>query len=358
MRRAVWLATIAGVLVSGWCAAEPTVAEVLRDLATGAEYPATVKLRSLDSTWLRISGTIPGDMSSAMAMFKPRGESGGAGGVYTKGETIKLADETFLVAYRPEPPSFGDLMAGVMSSVLGPMMGGGPGQPPPPPAKPNAAPAPAGGAQPGAGRPGAPQPGAAPAAPAAAAGAAGIPGMPDFAALAAGQGLKPSSELHRVLLNLRVLPDLSDVRRFNLYTELTGAAPRPRPAPEAEPESPDEQSLDNLEAVGLALLLYLDDHRETLPRATSDADCRQALQRYCPQDHSVFEHPGTHQPYRFNLNVAGQELARIKKPAETVWCCEAAAGLDGLRGVVYLNGRAKRLSVEAWALLKAAKAVE
>ena len=83
----------------------------LQELLTGASTPATLKLKSLNSNWRRVTLDAPGDaksnplgqmMGGIMGMFM-----GGANPpvvsppYYTQGKTVTLGGETFLVTYRP-----------------------------------------------------------------------------------------------------------------------------------------------------------------------------------------------------------------------------------------------------------------
>ena len=75
-------------------------------LLDGKTTPLTLKIKDLDSSW-RVFSAPSSSTEGILGMF-------GAGGnkVFTKGETVSVANEVFLVAYKADPPDMASLMAG------------------------------------------------------------------------------------------------------------------------------------------------------------------------------------------------------------------------------------------------------
>jgi hypothetical protein len=142
----------------------------LGDVLAGTAVPHTVKLKDLTPEWRRVSltgeallgmgGTLQSMLQSVGSMF---GGSGGSDAIYTRGAVLKIGDQQFLVGYRLPSPGmdFGALMA----MGMGAAGKEGPGAPPKP-----------------------------------------APTSP----------VTPDSELSLVLVNVRSIASISDIRPFNL----------------------------------------------------------------------------------------------------------------------------------------------
>jgi prepilin-type processing-associated H-X9-DG protein len=272
-----------------------SIGDTLRSLAAGTACPATVKLGSLDAQWVRLSAPPPADMSSIISMMmtaETGGPTGLHGAFYTKGDTIAVGEETFLVGYRWPMGDPADLMRAMMQRQ-GP--GGGPDGPPVPP-KPSA-----------------------------------------------------DSELQRILVSMRNLADITDIRPFDLAKEVAEAS---KVGHDLRQDALNSASVNNLKQLGLALLQFAQDNNQTLPRGTTDATLRKDLLQYTKTE-QVFSHPGTGEPYHFNASLAGAKLAAIANPAATVAFYEASNAPDGTRGVAFVDGHVARLSPAEWAKAKA-----
>jgi hypothetical protein len=69
---------------------------------------------------------------------------------------------------------------------------------------------------------------------------------------------------------------------------------------------------------------------------------------------SPFQHPDTKEPYKANARTREKPLKQIAKPDRAIVFYEASTAPDGTRGVVFANGRARRIPEAEWAqLLKA-----
>ena len=278
------------------CGAEPTVGDTLRDLTAGAQYPPTIKLGSLDKTWLKVTGPESVDFMSlimSFAMAAGGQPSGSQSTMYTKGDTVRLGDETFLVVYRYTPLDF----ANIAKMIDEEEKGAGHAPPPKPPK------------------------------------------------------LTVDSELKRVLLNLHALASIADIRPFDLDAELNAVDPLAKLMAVGREQSTESTSLSNLKQLGVALIQYTQDYDEVLPTVKSDAEVKKALLPYCKSE-ALFEHPGTHEPYHYNLILSEHKLAHIEAPAQMVAFYEASPAHDGLRGVAFLDGHCKRLTPDEWAVAK------
>lgn len=164
---------------------------------SGKEVPTTIVLKDLDSTWKHIAITAPegpfggmGDMMKNMLPLALMGSAGKAGSkddlmgmaflssmfggaqkgtvYYTRGQTITVGGETFLIAYKYDAPGM-DFMKLMMESRAN------------------------GGKE------------------------------PDFARLSAESKLKPESPLTLTLVNVRTIGSMGSVRPFDLQKELAEA---------------------------------------------------------------------------------------------------------------------------------------
>lgn len=105
-------------------------------------------------------------------------------------------------------------------------------------------------------------------------------------------------------------------------------------------------SLANLKQLILAVMLYAQDHRETLPPSASDSLLR-------PYARKTFAHPVTGEPYRTNPAVFGKPLRTYPRPSEVPVFYEGSVWSDGTRNVAFLDGRVTALSPTAWGALQA-----
>ncbi|HUJ09131.1 MAG TPA: hypothetical protein VL171_03830 [Verrucomicrobiae bacterium] len=74
----------------------------LKELLSGKRVPLSLELKDLDGTWSRVGLAVQAD--STLLSFYARLAGGGSGATtyYTKGETVILAGDTYLLAYRPQ----------------------------------------------------------------------------------------------------------------------------------------------------------------------------------------------------------------------------------------------------------------
>jgi hypothetical protein len=158
------------------------------------------------------------------------------------------------------------------------------------------------------------------------------------------------SVLSLCLLHLRTLDSFTDIRPFDLEVELAGGDTSPAALEEARDKAAKATGLQNLKAIGVALLAYAQDGDKTLP-PMKDADAtRKALEPYC-KIKGVFD--GAYLP---NPTLSGRKLAGIEKPGEIVIFYEAKPAGEA-RAVLYLDGRCERIAESNWPALKKASQI-
>jgi hypothetical protein len=67
---------------------------------SGMAFPPMLTLKELSSEWWRITVGSPGELALLLQVLASRLGSGGQS-YYTKGQTVTVGSETYLVAYRP-----------------------------------------------------------------------------------------------------------------------------------------------------------------------------------------------------------------------------------------------------------------
>lgn len=305
----------------------------VKDLFSGNTIPLTLKLKDLDGDWRRFAaggggglgdmGGLFGTMMSAMMGVMGGGSAGNA--YFTKGQTVVMGGETFLVTYKVKTKSISSFVALMAENPAGP-----------------------------------PKP----------------------------EKLTLDSALSLSLLNLHATPSFNDIRPFDMKVEIEendafikamekgngglfgngGAAPAPpeqegHDAPGTAPATaiPDDASSSNLKQLGLAVMMYTQDYDEVLPPMKDSATVKRVVMPYIKNE-TVFTHPETREPYRFNAILSKHKLASISEPHTMVLAYEArpvkGVGSDSLtRAVVFLDGHSKRISENEWPRLKKASKI-
>ncbi len=75
------------------------------------------------------------------------------------------------------------------------------------------------------------------------------------------------------------------------------------------------------------------------------------------KDRKIYEHPKTHELYQANTSLSHRSLASFDSVSTMVLFYEASPAEDGLRAVLFLDGRVKRLSNAEWLQAKTASHV-
>lgn len=308
----------AAVRPGGGGADTVTAAADFTQVLSGDLFPLTRTLRDLgaENGWRALSVTTLSDTQGAD--YVDLGIKGGdaarvengllsalAGGAdpathYTRGQTVVVDGERYLVAYRPRPVS-----AARLAAVLG-------------------------------------------------VGHTHNGGMPDDdAALSRPQPLSGNTVIYLSLLSLKDVGSLRDIRPFSLQAELGLGTMTEQQARE---KAINTASVRNLKQVGVALMMYVQDYDETLPPMPSPDVVKRLLFPYV-KNAAAFVHPETKEPYLPNPVLSRKTLAQIEAPAEFVALYEARPAGDNTRGVVFLDGHVKRVAEAEWPRIAAASKI-
>ena len=264
-------------------------------LLSGQGVPLTLKLKDMNENWRRLSVGGPLELGGLVDTYTSlMGVSGLAGGAYyTRGQTVAVGSETYLIAYQLQPKP-ADLAA---------MMRNGPGSEPPAPQK-----------------------------------------------------LTAETIVSLSLLNLRTSGSLKGIRPFNLQQEIGGSAKTAEATAEAAVVARNSSSLSNLKQLGLGMMMYAQDYDEVLPPMKDAATMKKSLMPYVKSE-QIFISPITKDAYRPNPILSGKKLAHIANPAAMVSIYEASPAPDGTRGVAFVDGHAKRIKEAEWPRLKQASKI-
>lgn len=297
----------------------------LGQLFGGNTFPLTFKLKELTGDWRRVNvvgqldlGGYTQVLSTMMASVLG---SMGSTVYYTRGETITLGSEIYLVAYRPpvRPIDIGGL---IQEAAKGGMN-----------TKPDKK------------------------------------KMEELAQKLVPPKLTEETALTMTLLNLRTSGTLSDIRPFELQREIDEAPTGVMEAvvtalkeeiggelADAPVEDTKDASLSNLKQVGVGLLMYVQDYDEVLPPMNNPDTAKQALIPYV-KNADAFVHPETKEPYQPSAILGRKKLLHIAVPAQFVAFYEAKPAADNTRGVLFLDGRVKRIREEEWPRLARASKI-
>ncbi len=109
--------------------------------------------------------------------------------------------------------------------------------------------------------------------------------------------------------------------------------------------------LSHLRQIGTALMQYLMDYDERFPPMKTFDQTQKALNPYL-RNLSVFNCPATKKPYQPNPHLHLKSLKDISKPSETPAFYDAQPHPDGMRGVAFVDGHSKMLSLKEWQSLQ------
>ena len=306
--------------------------------------PLTLSAKQLNSSWRRFK--ISKSLDSNFRVTPEANEEGASYSYLTRGETIKVGDETFLVAYRTRHSAnadydaienigaadedYADVATNASDSNFYP------------------------------------------------------PNFDENAVTPDGYlRLLSTQTLSLCLLNVRTIGDLGDIRAFDAKTDLikvVTAADRERQNQQALAEranlsgvAVNQQVDSDLKQIGLAMLMYIQDYDEKLPPMRSVqrmADIKnefntgwsnakpskvQPLLGPYLKSVEIFAHPTTREIYRPNINVSGRTLASLDTaPEQVITFYEASPAPDGTRAVLYLDGHVKRERETDWPAIRAA----
>ena len=153
------------------------------------------------------------------------------------------------------------------------------------------------------------------------------------------------------LLNLKNIGNLSDIRPFSIETQVASLQAMMKDSARGAIQNQNLTSIRNLKQLGLGLVQYTQDYDDVLPLMQNAAQVKKAIFPYVKSE-DMFLQPGSKTPYRPNPILSKKKLAHISDAARMVAFYEDKPGSDGLRGVLFLDGHAKRLSDKEWRLFK------
>ena len=119
----------------------------------------------------------------------------------------------------------------------------------------------------------------------------------------------------------------------------------------------DEMHTNHLQQLGLALQQYVMDYDETLPPLENAAVAQRALTPYV-KNQSIFAPFGAQVPYQPNRQLSRKKEFQLAPYASwMVIFYEATPHADGKRAVLFLNGRTRRVTDAEWQRLKTASKI-
>ena len=208
---------LAALLAAGLAGAAAAQTMTLQEALSGKTIPLTMKLSSLDDTWRRMSPGSGADLANPLAMiYGARLGAMSASVSYTKGQTVTIGSETFLVAYAPQSRALD------VAKLNALMRSGQPAEPEKPTAQ---------------------------------------------------------TTLSLSLLNLRTAGSFTDIRPFNLEFELTGNEAAAATEDDKRTQELSDASAKNLRKLGAAVNTYIGE-RKVLPLLTNVRTAEQELVLY------------------------------------------------------------------------------
>ena len=191
--------------------------------------------------------------------------AGGGDALYTRGATLKIGGELFLVGYRL--PSQGLDFSALMAMGPGALGGGPPG------AKPK---------------------------------------MPER------KPVTPESELSVTLINLRAIGTISDIHPFDMAEAMKPPAPGLLDMMEKSKEKAQGSAASsNMKQIALAVMMYAQDYDQVLPPMADAEKFRKVILPYI-KNHAVFTSPATGKPFRPNPRLSGRKLASLGNASSVV----------------------------------------
>lgn len=258
---------------------QPAQSAEMKDLLSGEKYALTLQMKDLDGQWRRLSAGA--SESGGLAQVYAAMFGGGGGVYYTKGETVSVASETYLIAYtrRTKPVNYPMVM-----------------------------------------RQG---PGAMPAEELTAESPLGL-SLLNLRAIGSLQDIRPFNLEEEIAAHAEMLAATEGM--------MSGVG---------GPPGSSAESLSNLKNIALALQMFLADYDDAMPDMTDMVAVMDELGDYVRND-EVFFQPDTGQAYGVNSSLSQKRLAEVADPVSIAVFYEEEPGDDGLRGVAFLDGHAAR----------------
>lgn len=284
-------------LLAGWQALAAVPGDGMAGLVGPNRLPAPAVLRDLDQTWFLVVVTSPAKRSDPMEADQTEQR------VYTRGEMVSVSGRPMLLAYKTEP------LSKPMASLID-------------------------------------------------------HGTPDpsrlLSTLVPRQA--PECPLAAVLINPATVRGIRVLRRFDLakesgdrvdvgrkgYTTAIMAAILVPVFAQARLKARETSSVSNLKQIGLAIMMYSQDHDERLPNLLSLAKLQKVVAPYGVAA-TLLMNPVDGKPYVTNVRLSGKKLAGIRSPAACVLVWETSVGRDGKRAALFADGHVARIPADRWA---------
>jgi len=264
--------------------AQPTQSTEIKDVLSGKVFPLTLQLKDLNDQWQRMTIETQGASTAWATYFALF--TGVPAVYYSKGESISLAGETFLVAYRvpTKPMTYAELTHSSSSPT-------------------------------------------------------------ELAKLLV--KLTPETKLSLGLLNWNSVVSVTDIRPFNLEQEINESGVLSRTEQTDATASATEAALSSLMKLAFVIDWYTLDHNEKLPPMQGPDALKKALSPYL-EDESVLVQPETHESYRPNPVLSGKKKAHIKYPDQMIMLYQPSPDSDGRRWVLFLDGHFDQVTAAQW----------
>jgi hypothetical protein len=165
--------------------------------------------------------------------------------------------------------------------------------------------------------------------------------------------LTPKTPLTLSLLSVRTAAAFEDIRAFNLQEEMAAQRQADKQAEKVSTAASSvtlERETDaeiGLRQIGLALLMYAQDHGDVLPAMKDPKAVRASLGAYLPEE-GLFLHPLTGEAFQPNPALSGRKYAHISSPESMVAFFEPSPDPEGMRAVLFLDGSVRRISGPEW----------
>ncbi|WP_319420462.1 hypothetical protein [Pleurocapsa sp. FMAR1] len=282
------------------------LANDFQELISGKQAPLTRQLKDLNDSWRQVAISGQYEMADLMKSWTSIFGADIYNNIYyTQGKTVKVNDETYVIAYRLASSGKSLTITSLLKNVMGSV--------------------------------------------------AGLTGT-DCDSIGSPEKITPETTIALSLLNLKTIGSLNNVRPFDLEKDLAmleQAEQESKAACEQAKSEAVNLVESNLQELGSALQSYTDQNGGKLPDMSSLETVKLALQDFV-YDESVFYHPVTLEPYQVNAFLSAQNLDDLDNAMEIVAFYEANPAADGTVGVVYADGFYQRIQPEDWEAVKQA----
>jgi hypothetical protein len=290
---AIGLAFLATLLAAPARAQQEQIAGIF----SGTVAPVTMTFKEITEDWKRFTLGSSGSGSGlesmiTMAMQAHAGEGAALfsalNAYYTRGQTVTMGEETYLIAYRLFRPGSDMLLNTMFMRVMGE--------------------------------------------------------VDDEESDEDSMLITEDSPLHLCLLNIKAAGHFLDITPAEPQREVAAITEM------QEKQSADalqERSMNNLRQVVVALLMHAQDHDEQFPTFKTHFDLEMLN-----LDEEIAVHPVTKEPYHVNLALNGKSLGMIQDPARVPALYEATPWPDGSHVIAFLDGHIEHVDAEEWEYLK------